>query len=213
MSTPQPSSLARTGPEVVDVAAVELRRIERDLHDGAQARLAAVAVHLGVAAELFDTDPDTARVMLAHARSAARTAMAELRSLVRGIQPPLLADRGLVGAVRALALDSPIPVVLELRWVRRLPAPVEAAAYFTVAEALANAIKHSGAGRIAISVGERDGGLLVRVVDDGCGGADPAGGTGLSGVARRLVVFDGRLRVTSPAGGPTVVEALLPSGR
>ena len=163
-----------------------------------------------MAAELFDSDADTARAMLAHAQGAARTAMAELRSLVRGILPPLLTDRGLGGALQALALDSPIPVDLDVQLTRWLASPLESAAYFTVAEAVTNAIKHSAAARITVTVTECGPSLLLRVVDDGHGGADPAQGTGLRGIARRLTAFDGKVRVTSPSGGPTTVEAELP---
>ncbi|GAA4735761.1 sensor histidine kinase [Phytohabitans rumicis] len=206
----QVEHLAQTRAAAVDASAVELRRIERDLHDGAQARLVALTMNLGMAQDMFDTDPDAAKALLADARAGARQATSELRDLVRGIHPPLLADRGLPGALQALALASSIPVDLDVRLDRRLAAPVESAAYFTVAEALANAIKHSGASRIAVSVVDDEGSLRLRVHDDGSGGADPAGGTGLRGIQRRLAPFDGTVRVTSPAGGPTLVEAELP---
>ncbi|MEJ3749331.1 sensor domain-containing protein [Actinomycetes bacterium KLBMP 9797] len=204
--------LTETRAAVVDASAAELRRIERDLHDGAQARLVALTMNLGMAEDLFDTDPDTARAMLADARAGARTAMSELRDLVRGIHPPMLADRGLPGAVQALALASSIPVELDVRLDRRLSAPVESAAYFVLAEALANAIKHSRAGQVWLSVEDRGARLALRVRDDGRGGADPARGTGLRGIERRLAAFDGTVRVDSPAGGPTVIEMELPCG-
>ncbi|GAA0934402.1 sensor histidine kinase [Virgisporangium aurantiacum] len=204
--------LAETRAAVVDASAAELRRIERDLHDGAQARLVALAMNLGMAEDMFETNPETARAMLAEARSDARSAMGELRDLVRGIHPPILADRGLPGALSALAMVSSVPIDLDLRLDRRLPAPMEAAAYFALAELVANAIKHSGASSIAMAVEFSGSRLVMRVRDDGCGGADPRGGTGLTGIRRRLAAFDGTVRVDSPAGGPTLVEMELPCG-
>nr|WP_237728210.1 histidine kinase [Cellulomonas sp. APG4] len=202
--------LAETRSEAVDSSAAELRRIERDLHDGAQARLVAVTLHLGMAEELLDTDPAAARGLVREARSAAHDAIADLRALVRGIHPPLLADRGVGDALEALALASPVPVELDVRLGRRLPAPVESAAYFTAAELLTNAVKHAGAARIVASLHDTGDALVLRVHDDGRGGADPALGTGLRGIARRIEAFDGALELTSPAGGPTTVEAVLP---
>ena len=146
------------------------------------------------------------------ARASAHVAMRELRDLVRGILPPLLADRGLAEALQALALDSPVPVDLKVELASRLAPPLEAAAYFTAVEALTNAIKHGAAEHITVSVASRDAVLALRVTDDGRGGADPSKGTGLRGIERRLAAFDGHVRVTSPAGGPTVVEAEAPCG-
>jgi len=194
----------------VDASATELRRIERDLHDGAQARLVALAMNIGVAEDLFDTDPASAKALLAEARQGAGAALTELRDLVRGIHPPVLADRGLAAAVEAVVLDTAIPVELDLRLDRRLPAPVEAAAYFATVEALANAIRHSGAGRVRVSLVDTGPMLHIEVGDDGRGGADPSKGTGLRGIRRRLSAFDGELRVTSPKGGPTVLHMDLP---
>jgi Signal transduction histidine kinase len=202
--------LQRTRSEAVDASAVELRRIERDLHDGAQARLVALAMNLGMAEDLFDQDPQAAKALIADARQGAHTAMTELRDLVRGIHPPLLADRGIEGALRSLALGSAVPVDLDVRMERRLPPPLESAAYFTVVEAMTNAVKHSGATHITITVDDLGDRLSLRVEDNGRGGADMARGTGLRGVERRLAAFDGTIRVTSPAGGPTIVEAELP---
>ncbi|MGI5161570.1 sensor histidine kinase [Microbispora sp. CA-102843] len=202
--------LTETRTQTVDASAAELRRIERDLHDGAQARLVALAMNLGMAEDLFDADPDTARALLADARTGAHTAMTELRDLVRGIHPPLLADRGVGGALHAIALTSPVPVELDMRLDRRLAPPVESAAYFTVVEAITNAVKHSQAGRITVTVEDLGDRLALRVADDGRGGADPTRGTGLRGIERRLAAFDGSMRVTSPLGGPTTVEAELP---
>lgn len=202
--------LTRTRSEAIDASAVELRRIERDLHDGAQARLVALAMNLGMAEDLFDQDPQAAKALIADARQGAHTAMTELRDLVRGIHPPLLADRGLGGALRSLALGSPVPVDLDIRLNRRLAPPLESAAYFTLVEAMTNAVKHSGATRIRLTVTDLGDRLSMRVEDDGRGGADPGRGTGLRGVERRLAAFDGTLQVTSPPGGPTIVEAELP---
>jgi signal transduction histidine kinase len=136
--------------------------------------------------------------------------MGELRDLVRGIHPPMLADRGLPGAMQALAMASSIPIDLDLRLERRLPAPVESAAYFALSEVVANAIKHSHAERITLSVEDGGSTVVLRVRDDGRGGADPRRGTGLLGIERRLAAFDGTIRVSSPAGGPTVIEMELP---
>jgi len=204
--------LAETRAAVVDASAAELRRIERDLHDGAQARLVAMAMNLGMAEDLFESRPDTARAMLAEARADARNAMGELRDLVRGIHPPILSDRGLPGAVLALSIVSSIPIDLDVRLDRRLPAPVEAAAYFALAELVANAIKHSGASLLKIVLHDRSERLVMSVHDDGHGGASFAGGSGLAGVRRRLEAFDGTVAVSSPAGGPTLVEMELPCG-
>jgi signal transduction histidine kinase len=199
---------ARAG--AVDDAAEKLAQIERDLHDGAQARLVALAMDLGMAEHrLNSADPEAARELVVEAREEARQALAELRGLVRGIHPPLLADRGLPGAIPALADRSPIAAEATVAVPGRLPRPIEAAAYFVVAEALANAGKHSGATRVHVDV-RLDGGLLrVAVADDGRGGADAAG-SGLDGLQRRVAALDGRLTVTSPPGGGTVVRAELP---
>jgi signal transduction histidine kinase len=204
--------LVETRTAAVDASATELRRIERDLHDGAQARLVALTMHLGMAEDMFDTDPAAARAMLADARAGAHSAISELRDLVRGIHPPMLADRGLAGAAEALAAASPVPVELEVRLDRRLSAPVESAAYFVLAEALANAIKHAGAARIEMSVVDETVHIRLRVRDDGRGGADRSRGTGLRGIERRLAAFDGTVTVSSPRGGPTEIEAVLPCG-
>ncbi|OLT20854.1 histidine kinase [Actinomadura sp. CNU-125] len=202
--------LAETRSDTVDASAAELRRIERDLHDGAQARLVALSMNIGLAEEMLKHDPETAARLLAEAREAGGTALTELRDLVRGIHPPVLAERGLEGAVRALALSLPLPVDVRIELPGRTDAPVESAAYFAVAEVLANVVKHSGARRAWVQV-EHDGRRLLMIVgDDGTGGADPARGTGLRGIERRLAAFDGTLAVTSPAGGPTVVTMELP---
>jgi signal transduction histidine kinase len=201
--------LEQTRAGAVDVQESELRRIERDLHDGAQARLVALGMSLGQAEQALETDPNTARQLLSEARQGAREALEELRDLTRGIRPPILTDRGLEPAITALTAHTPLPVTLSVDAGGRYPSAVETAAYFTVAEALANAIKHANAQQIAICI-EAAGGLLVaEVIDDGAGGADPSG-PGLTGLRQRVEALDGRLSVDSPAGGPTTVRAELP---
>ena len=202
--------LAETRVTAVDTAAAELRRLERNLHDGAQARLVALGINLRAAEQLFKTDPDTALALVAESRENSALALAELRALVRGFHPPVLADRGLAAAVRALALSSPIPVQTDIQLPGRPPAPVESAAYFAVAEALTNAVRHSGASGVHIRMAHRAGMLRIEVTDDGHGGADPANGTGMLGVERRVGTFDGILAVSSPAGGPTIVVIEVP---
>jgi signal transduction histidine kinase len=199
---------------VVDHNATELRRLERDLHDGAQARLVALSMSLGMADAAFEEDPEKARQLVNDARSTTAAAIGDLRSVVRGIHPPVLADRGLAGAVQAIALDMAIPVCVDVRVEGRPPAPVESAVYFGIAECLANIGKHSGAAHAWITLGHEvtDGvGALRAVVgDDGRGGADPNAGTGMLGVMRRLAAFDGTMSVSSPAGGPTLVTLEVP---
>jgi signal transduction histidine kinase len=202
--------LAQTRRETLDSGAAELRRIERDLHDGAQARLVAMGLTLDAAGRLIDTDPAAARALLYEARDTSARALAELRDLVRGIHPPVLADRGLADAIRALALDSPLRARVTGSLPGRPPAPVESAAYFAVSELLANVAKHSGAGAAEVDLRHSDGALRISVSDDGAGGADPSRGTGLSGVAHRLAAFDGVLVMSSPAGGPTVINMEVP---
>ena len=203
-------ALTETRADTVEASAAELRRIERDLHDGAQARLVALQMHLGLAQELIDTDPVAARGLLAEASASTGAALGDIRDVVRGIHPPVLADRGLAGAVQALALDLAVPVDVRSRLSSRLSAPVESAAYFAVVECLANVGKHAGATHAWVELEEDDGVLTARVGDDGRGGADPASGTGLRGVARRLAAFDGTVRVSSPRGGPTLVTLEVP---
>jgi signal transduction histidine kinase len=202
--------LTRTRRGALDVQAAELQRIERDLHDGAQARLVSVAMNLGLAEELLSKDPQSLTELLAEARSSTLTALDDLRTVMRGIQPPVLADRGLQGAIRALALDLAVPVTVGGQIPGRVPVPVESAAYFAVCECLANVVKHSGALQATVDLGYGGGVLSVAVRDDGVGGASLAAGSGLRGVARRLEVFDGTITLTSPAGGPTVVTMEVP---
>jgi signal transduction histidine kinase len=202
--------LAETRAAAAEAQAHDLQRIERDLHDGAQAQLVALAIDLGLAQQKLDEDPEAARELISSAHEGAKSAIAELRELVRGVHPAVLTDRGLEGALAALAARLPIPVELHLQVGSRLPAAVEAAAYFVVAEALANVAKHSGAVRSFVTVRRGAGGLEVRVRDDGVGGADAAQGSGLRGLERRLAAVDGSLTVTSPPGGPTQIEAVIP---
>ena len=163
-----------------------------------------------LAHELVDSDPDAARALLAEATATTGSALGDIRDVVRGIHPPVLADRGLSGAVDALALDLAVPVTVSLHHLGRLPAPVESAVYFAVVECLANVGKHAEADHAWVELSHRDGVVTAVVGDDGRGGADPDAGTGLHGVARRLAAFDGSVRVSSPAGGPTLVTLEVP---
>ncbi len=196
----------------VDAAAVELRRIERDLHDGAQARLVALAMEIGMAREQIERDPQAAAQLLAGAHEDAKTALSELRDLARGIHPAILTDRGLDAAVSALAARCPVPCTVAIDLPDRLPAAIESAAYFTVAEALANVAKHSRASRCEIGGRIEEGKLVVKVHDDGLGGLDEARGTGIAGLRGRVEALDGKLLVASPAGNGTLLRAELPCG-
>jgi signal transduction histidine kinase len=202
--------LTETRGYALDAAAAELRRIERDLHDGAQARLVALGMNLRALERMLPASPEAARALAAEAMETSTRALSDLRLLVRGIYPPVLADRGLSHAVRALALDTALPVELDVDLPGRLAAPVESACYFAVAEVLANAVKHSGARRVHVRMEHADDLLRIEVADDGAGGADPARGTGLRGVERRLGTFDGILAVSSPPGGPTMIAMEVP---
>jgi signal transduction histidine kinase len=201
---------------VIDVEASELRRIERDLHDGAQQRLVMLTIDLGMAVERIDTDPAGARALVVEAQDQARLALAELRDLVRGIAPAILLDRGLVPALSAIAGRCPVPTVVTstLPEGARLPDATERAAYFVVAEALANVAKHASAARCEIRV--RGEGppeaprLVVEVWDDGAGGARVVPGGGLAGLSGRVEALDGTLAIESPPGGPTLVRAEIP---
>jgi signal transduction histidine kinase len=204
------ADLTESRAEIVDHSAAELRRLERDLHDGAQARLVALSMSLGMADEAFDADPEAARRLVSEARATTTAALGDLRSVVRGIHPPVLADRGLTGAVEALALDLPLEVEVEARVDGRPPAPVESALYFGIAECLANVGKHADARHAWVRLRHRDGVLRAIVGDDGRGGADPSTGTGMLGVMRRLAAFDGTMSVSSPAGGPTLITLEVP---
>jgi signal transduction histidine kinase len=202
--------LTRTRRGALDVQAAELRRIERDLHDGAQARLVALSMQLGRAEERLGEHPEVADLVRS-ARHEASAAIAELRDLARGIAPPVLADRGLAAAVETLGARAATPVVVEAAVGRRLPPVIESAAYFVVAEALANVGKHAPGATTLVRLvldGER---LVVEVADDGPGDADAAGG-GLTGLRHRVEALDGSLSVTSPAGAGTTIRAELPCG-
>jgi signal transduction histidine kinase len=202
--TQQVSHLATTRADTVDARAAELRRIERDLHDGAQARLVSLAMSLGMAEEEFSEHPETAKKLVAEARDSASKALGELRDLVRGIHPPVLADRGLAGGIEALALASPLPVEVDINLDGRLPPPLESALYFVAAEALTNIARHADATWAFVRLWRDDQQMLRMLVhDDGHGGADPARGSGLRGIQHRMAAFDGRLTVSSPEGGPT----------
>ncbi|MFE0178435.1 sensor histidine kinase [Streptomyces sp. NPDC059002] len=189
--------------------AAEIRRIERDLHDGAQARLVALGLSLATAEKLMETDPEQARALMRDARAGAATSLTELRELVKGINPPVLNDRGLVAAVRAFALDSPLEVTVSADELRLDP-PIESAAYFGIAELVTNAVKHAHATRAHIRIAGDGTGIVVEVEDDGRGGAAERADGGLAGLRRRLAVFDGTLEITSPQGGPTHVRMSVP---
>lgn len=214
--------LTATRADAVDTQAAELRRIERDLHDGAQARLVAMGMNLGAAEALLDEHPEAARALLVEAREASAKALTELRELVRGIHPPVLADRGLGDAVRALGLDSALPVEVTVDIPGRLEPAVESAAYFAISELLTNVSKHAHARSVRIDLWHRDRRLRVTCTDDGRGGAAVAGvdgtpasagrvgGSGLAGIERRIGTFDGVMAVHSPVGGPTTVTLEIP---
>ncbi|GAA4241298.1 sensor histidine kinase [Actinomadura meridiana] len=204
--------LTETRAEALEAHGAELRRIERDLHDGTQAQLVAAALRLGLADRRFTADPDAARTLFLEAREGIEEALTQLRTVIRGIYPPILSDRGLAGALNALAAAQPIPVETDVRVDRRAPAAVEAAAYFVVAEALTNIARHSGARHGWVVVRREPARLAVTVRDDGKGGADPGRGSGLSGIRRRVAALDGTTRIHSPDGEGTTLEVDLPCG-
>ncbi|WP_431958295.1 sensor histidine kinase [Nocardia lijiangensis] len=206
------AELTATRAAALDAHGAELRRIERDLHDGAQARIAAVIMQLGLAEQLRERDPEAAAGMVRTAQDTATAALAELRDVVRSVYPPVLSDRGLASAVSALAARSPIPCVVDLDATGRRPMAVEAAAYFVIAEALTNATKHARAENLSVTLGGTAELLVVEVRDDGAGGAEATEGGGLAGIRRRAEALDGRMTLDSPPGGPTVVRVELPCG-
>jgi signal transduction histidine kinase len=219
--TPQAQLAARirqltaTRADAITAHGAELRRIERDLHDGVQARLVSLSMRIGLAQRAYANDPDTARKLLTDAQDQAQEALTELRHVVRAIHPPILTDRGLLGAVRALAAASPLDVTVRVAGgledpTMRAPAAVEAAAYFAVAEALTNATKYSSGQHVLVRLERLRKGLRAVVEDDGRGGADETGGTGLLGIRRRVAALDGTIEVSSPVGGPTVIAVELP---
>ncbi|MFJ9005106.1 sensor histidine kinase [Streptomyces canus] len=206
------AELTATRAAALDAHATELRRIERSLHDGTQNRIVTVTVLLGAARRMVARDPAGADELLERAQSAAEQALAELRTVSRSILPPVLADRGLAGALTGLAAESAVPCTVDVEVPRRCAASVEATAYFVAAEALTNIAKHSGASRATITVRAPGSRLLLRITDDGRGGADEHAGSGLTGIRHRIAAHDGTLHLTSPPGGPTVLEADLPCG-
>ncbi|MFI8455025.1 sensor histidine kinase [Kitasatospora sp. NPDC085464] len=196
--------------DVTVAQAAEIRRIERDLHDGAQAGLVALGLSLATAEKLMETNPERARALMRSARAGAASSLAELRDLVRGINPPVLTERGLVDAVHALALNSPLEVTVSAERRFRLEPPIESAVYFGVAELLTNATKHARATAVRIAVAHSETGIVVDVEDDGRGGVVVREDGGLAGLRRRLAVFDGTLEITSPEGGPTRATMMVP---
>lgn len=206
------AELTATRAAALDAHATELRRIERSLHDGTQNRLVATTVLLGAARRMLTRDPAEAEVLLERAQGSAEQALAELRAVARGILPPVLADRGLAGALSGLAATCAVPCRMEVEVPARCAASVESTAYFVVAEALTNIAKHSAATHAGVEVRSRGARLRLRITDDGVGGADEAGGSGLIGIRRRIEALDGGLTVTSPPGGPTTLEVELPCG-
>jgi signal transduction histidine kinase len=211
--TERVEELTESRSRVLEVALVERRRIERDLHDGAQQRLLSLAMDLGMARRKITTNPNAARALVEEAHEEAKRTLADIRDLVRGIHPAILTDRGLDAAISALADRCTVLVEVNVDLDDRPPEAVEATAYFVVAEALANVTKHAEASEARVAVRREPGDrLVVEVVDDGEGGADPEAGTGLAGLADRLTALDGRLSIESPAGGPTRVRVELPLG-
>ena len=208
--TERVDELTRTRRGAVEVQAAELRRIERDLHDGAQARLVALSMQLGRAEERLADQPDVAD-LVRQARGEAGAAIAELRDLARGIAPPVLADRGLVAAVESLGQRAPFPVTVDADLAERPLPVVETAAYFVVAESLTNVAKHAAGASARVTLRQRDGRLLVEIADDGPGGAT-AGGAGLTGLRHRAEALDGTLLVLSPPGRGTTIRVELPCG-
>jgi len=201
----------RTSRERILAAAdAERRRIERDLHDGAQQRMVAVAVTLGLAQAQIESNPDAASQLIAQAREEAQLAVKELRELARGIHPALLSDRGLEAALDALAARAPVPVEITGVPDEPLPQPVEAAVYFVTAEALTNIAKYARAEGAAVNLAIDDGSVLLQITDDGVGGADTTGGTGLSGLCDRVEALDGTIDIESPPGGGTAVRVQIP---
>lgn len=208
----QVQQLETSRTAAVDSAEAERRRIERDLHDGAQQRLVALAAGLGAAKEKLDSDPEAGREMVAVAHEEAKAALKEIRDLVRGIHPVILEDRGLDAALSAVVARAPVPVQLDVRVDPRPPAAVESAAYFVVNEALTNVARHAHATRAAVSIARAGDRLVIEVRDDGVGGADASRGSGLQGLRDRVAALGGTMHVISPDGGPTTISVELPCG-
>jgi signal transduction histidine kinase len=203
------SQLTQTRMGVVESQERELRRIERDLHDGAQARIVALNMQLGLVEQQLDKSPEKAREILGEARDSTLSALREMRDLARGIYPPVLADRGLAAAIASLAASLPLEVNIDAHVAERPPAALEGALYFVVMEAITNAVKHSGCTRVDVAIRRGAFDAVLTVTDNGHGGAD-TNGFGLTGIRRRIEAFDGKLTVDSPQGGPTVVRAEVP---
>ncbi len=206
----QVETLSESRAGVVDAADAERRRIERDLHDGAQQRLVSLAMNLGLARATMTDAPEPVRQVIADAHEEAKEALAELRNLVRGLHPAVLEDRGLDAALSGIAARAPLPVRVTVSVPQRASPTVEAVAYFVVSECLTNIARHAAATKAEIHVRRTGDVLLIRVSDDGAGGADPARGTGLASLAHRARSVDGTLTIDSPAGGPTVIMVELP---
>ncbi|MGI8421964.1 MAG: PAS domain-containing sensor histidine kinase [Gaiellaceae bacterium] len=206
----QEEELRRSRARIVEAGDNERRQLERHLHDGAQQRLVSLSLALRLAQARLHSDPDASKELLQGASAELAHALEELRELARGIHPAVLNDRGLAAALESLAGRSPVPLELVRVPEERLPGPVEAAAYYVVSEALANVVKHAGATSVAVSVERRNGTAVVEVSDNGVGGADPARGSGLRGLADRVEALDGRLDVQSPSGGGTTLQAEIP---
>jgi signal transduction histidine kinase len=203
-------NLSATRARAMEATLSDRRRLERDLHDGAQQRLTALALDLGMAKEKLASDPATAQALVEKAHAEAKVALAEIHDLARGIHPAVLTDRGLDAAISALAARCPVPVTVDVALPGRLPDVVESTAYFVVAEALTNVAKHSHASEASVRVALVADRLRIEVADDGRGGADPSRGTGIVGLADRVAALDGRLDITSPPGGPTRLVAEVP---
>jgi signal transduction histidine kinase len=210
--TGEVNRLARSRALAIDAGDIERHRIERDLHDGVQPRLVSLAMQIDRARSRLDRDPAAAGELLRQAHADAKDALADLRSIARGIHPSILDERGLDAALSALVAGAPVPVTVTVRLSRRPGRNQEAAAYFTAAEAIANLAKHADASQAALGISDEGGVLVVQVADDGRGGAMVTPGGGLAGIAGRLAAVDGTLAVESPAGGPTTVTAVIPCG-
>jgi signal transduction histidine kinase len=205
--------LAASRAELVAVSDAERRRFERNLHDGAQQRLVSVALELGMVGAKLENDPASARELLSTAQDDLARGLEELRELARGLHPVLLSERGLGPALDALLARAPVPVEIAELPEERLDSPVEAAAYYVVAEAITNVAKYAHASHATVSVTQSNGCATVTVCDDGVGGADPAGGSGLRGLAARVEALNGRLDVDSPPERGTRIKAEIPCGR
>jgi signal transduction histidine kinase len=205
----QEQELRRSRARIVEAGDVERRRLERNLHDGAQQRLVSLSLGLRLAQARLKADPDEAERLLTGAAEELAHALEELRELARGIHPAVLTDRGLGAALETLAARAPLPVEVSLTE-QRLPEPVEAAAYYVISEALANVAKYAEASAVAITIMQLNGSAVVEVADDGVGGADPLRGSGLRGLADRVEALDGRLRVESSPGAGTRIRAEIP---